>query len=294
MIVNFSGVTKQYPQHSAISDLSFELEPGTITALIGVNGAGKTTTMEVLMGHLHKKGQVSLWDKEMEEISSAFYPGRIYYVPENKALPCDLILEEMLEEITKKTGPSLNIDIEHMNRLMEKMGLDRYRGQKISHLSQGQRSGLYILLGLASNAELLVLDEPLSGLDPYIRNLIIDELKSSSWEGRTVFYSSHILEEVERVADKVIILHQGRNLYEGSIDELKEKYFEIILENPEDLDSLLQNPGVVNYRTQEGGIVTLFIEKEKYNGDIAGKTYLLNLKEIFLYLIDVKKTSVEE
>ncbi len=282
-LLKVNDLTKAYGKKNGVENINFELEPGTITALIGLNGAGKSTTLKSIVGHLNYRGEIDFLPDKKDSAQSLFF------IPEDKSLPADILVRDMISfyENSDRISPDSRI---RYRELLQKLELTNKLALRVSELSLGQKTALYAVMALCSQADLLVLDEPLSGLDPYARNIVIEELKKISWEGRTIIYSSHILEEVERVADQVLILNNGNILFQGSIDSLKESYSEIIVDSPQDNESLKAIPGVCFYRTETNGMTYLFINDKEFDSGITGKRYRLNLKEIFMYLIEIEKS----
>lgn len=271
------NLTRLFPGGNGIKGLNFSLEAGSITALVGLNGAGKTTTLKCLAAHLSCQGSIELKTESEEEQKSA----ALFFLPEDKTLPQDLTPQDILK--------SADVNPEMVQYLCRKLDLSKVLQRRNAELSQGQISALYLVLAFSSPSPLLVLDEPLTGLDPYCRHIVQEELRHAALAGRSVIYSSHVLEEVEAVADQILILHSGDLLYAGSIDTLKEQYSEIILENPADPDTLRNTPGVEHLHTEPAGMTFIFLDNRFYDGSITGKRFNLNLKEIFLYLIRKEK-----
>ncbi|PIK14474.1 ABC transporter ATP-binding protein [Halobacteriovorax sp. JY17] len=204
----------------ALSNVSFSIEKGQIVGFLGANGAGKTTLIKIMMEFSKAdSGSIYFFDKKnFQEISKkvGYLPERPYFYPhltgqemiELMGALCDLSHSEILNSIEK-----------YGHRLKIHFALNR----KIKGYSKGMLQRLGMLCTLIHNPSLIILDEPLSGLDPQGRKDIKDLLVELSNEGKTIFFSSHIVSDVEEVCEKVIVLEKGVIVYEGNISELIER-----------------------------------------------------------------------
>ena len=292
-MVRFEKVSKRYGKTKALREVSFEVPASQITAIAGPNGAGKTSAMKIFCGLSHYEGHVEFLDKELREQGEDFRRQRLFYVPEEKGIEPSYRVRDVLlqvDALEKQGGKKM--DAEKLRQLLHFFGLDRKQNARMRELSMGTRATFYLALALSSTAEILVLDEPLSGLGPVEREFVIRELKSRAMNGGTVFYSSHILEEIEEVAERLVVLHNGRVLYQGGIDEAKDRFGEVILERPARPEALSQREGVLWTRRSPGEIYHFFIDRQVLKEKLPGKEYSLKLKEIFLYLIEKEKDAV--
>ena len=217
-IVEISRVTRQFGNKTALDDISLTVPRGGVFGLIGGNGAGKTTLIKHVMGMLKAQaGSVRVFglDPVQNPVGTL---GRIGYLAEDRDLPNWMRIGELLR-YTQAFYP--NWDDAYAEELRDAFDLDI--NARIKNLSRGQRARTGLLLALAHRPELLVLDEPSSGLDPVVRRDILGAIiRTIADEGRTVLFSSHLLEEVERVADRIAIIHQGRIMLTSTMDEVKE------------------------------------------------------------------------
>ena len=219
-IVEISSVTRQFGNKTALDDISLTVPRGGVFGLIGGNGAGKTTLIKHVMGMLKAQaGSVRVFglDPVQNPIGTL---GRIGYLAEDRDLPNWMRIGELLR-YTQAFYP--NWDDAYAEELRDAFDLDI--NARIKYLSRGQRARTGLLLALAHRPELLVLDEPSSGLDPVVRRDILGAIiRTIADEGRTVLFSSHLLDEVERVADRIAIIHQGRIMLTSTMDEVKETH----------------------------------------------------------------------
>lgn len=209
-------LTHYYGKRRIYSDLSFEVGKGTITGLLGKNGTGKTTTINILMGYLKPSGgRCSVFGEDASRIS-----------PETRARIA-LLLEghiqysfmsiSQIEKFYSGFYPKWNKDAYY--ELMSRLKVAP--GQKIANMSNGQKSQVALGLILAQNADLLVLDDFSLGLDPGYRRLFIEYLRDyAKSEGKTVFMTSHIIQDVEKLVDDCIIMDYGKILFHGNISSL--------------------------------------------------------------------------
>jgi ABC-2 type transport system ATP-binding protein len=231
-IVEFAGVTRKFGDKTALDNVSLAIPRGGVFGLIGGNGAGKTTLIKHVLGLLHAQaGTVKLFglDPVQHPVETL---SRVGYLSEDRDLPDWMRVGELLR-YTQAFYPDW--DEAYAEELRQAFELDR--NAVLKTLSRGQRARAGLLVALAHRPDLLVLDEPSSGLDPVVRRDILGAIiRTIAEEGRTVLFSSHLLDEVERVADRVAILHQGRILLSAAMDQLKETHLRLTLRFPHALD----------------------------------------------------------
>ena len=224
-IVDIRRVTRRFGHKTALDELSLAVPRGGVFGLIGGNGAGKTTLIKHVLGMLKaQSGTVRVFglDPVQNPVGTL---GRIGYLSEDRDLPNWMRVGELMR-YTQAFFP--NWDEVYAEELRQAFDLDR--DAKVKTLSRGQRARAGLLVALAHRPELLVLDEPSSGLDPVVRRDILGAIiRTIADEGRTVLFSSHLLDEVERVADRVAIIHEGRILLTASMDEIKETHRRVTL-----------------------------------------------------------------
>jgi ABC-2 type transport system ATP-binding protein len=208
-----------------LEDVSFAVPRGSVFGLVGENGAGKSTLIKHILGLWRaQSGEVRVFglDPVIEPVSVL---GRIGYLSEQPDLPEWMTVGEFIR-YTQAFYPGW--DPKYAEQLRQQFGLDL--DKRIRVLSKGQRAKLGLLGAQAHRPDLLLLDEPSSGLDPIVRNDILAAvIRTVADEGRTVFFSSHLLEEIERVADHIAMLHQGKLVLCAPLDEIKMQYRRITL-----------------------------------------------------------------
>lgn len=224
-IVSVTGLTRRFGNRLALDDLSLFVPPGCVFGLVGENGAGKTTLIKHLLGlFLAQSGTVSVFDRDPVR-----YPvevlSRVGYLSEDRDLPSWMRVGELL---CYTQGFYEDWDAAYAEKLLQQFALDP--AAKVRTLSQGQNAKLGLLLALAHRPQLLLLDEPSSGLDPLVRRDILEAIiRSVAEDGRTVLFSSHLLDEVERVSDHLAMIHNGRILFSGPLDQVKQSHRRLIV-----------------------------------------------------------------
>ena len=225
LVIDIKNLNRMFGDKHALQDVSLRVPRGGVFGLIGSNGAGKTTLIKHILGsHYAQSGSVSVFgfDPVAEPVQVL---GRIGYMSEDRDLPSWMRVQEVID-FTKAFYPGW--DLGYAGQLRELFELDPK--QKIRNLSRGQTARVCLLLALAHRPELLVLDEPSSGLDPVIRRDILTAIvRTTADEGRTVLFSSHLLDEIERLADRVAILHQGRVVLNQPLETILESYHRVTL-----------------------------------------------------------------
>jgi ABC-2 type transport system ATP-binding protein len=220
-IVEFASVVHCYGHTEVLHKVSFVLNPGEIIGLLGPNGAGKSTTIKIVAGILAPNaGSVSVCGLPLPE-RAVDVKQRIGYVPESAALFESLTGQEFLE----LSGRLHDVEEETLQSriysILETFGLAADRVRRLDSYSKGMRQKILIAAALVHNPDLILLDEPLSGLDVNAAIVVKDLLAALAAAGKTILYSSHVLDVVEKVCNRVLIIHQGNLIADGSAESLK-------------------------------------------------------------------------
>jgi ABC-2 type transport system ATP-binding protein len=218
--IELENLGRTFGNFEAVKGVDLKVLKGTVFGLLGVNGAGKSTIIKMLVGHLRPTyGRIRILGRPLDE-DPVEIRKRVAYVSENRYL---YEWMTVAESIRFTRAFHANWDDEKAESLLKRFSLPPEK--KVKQLSRGNRARLCLLLALSFNPELIILDEPTSGLDPIVRRDFIENIVAEiSEEGKTVLFSSHIVEEVERVADYVGIINDGELLMVSSIDEIKSSY----------------------------------------------------------------------
>ena len=277
------ALTKSYGKARGIIDINLGIKEGEIYGFIGPNGAGKSTTIRLLLGLLFPtSGTGSVFNldivKDSREIKKrvGFVPSEVHYYD-------NMTIKQLMEYSARFYKVSVT---QHLNRLAEAFELDLNR--KIDDLSQGNKKKVAIIQGLLHQPRLLILDEPTSGLDPLIRNRFFDLLREENAKGVTIFFSSHILSDVEKLCHRVAIIKEGKIVNEDSVHAIKEKSISRVtyhLKNGAS-EGPIQLQGVFSPETSGNRITFL------YQGD---QTELLKkLSQLPIETITIEEPDLEE
>ena len=224
-VVAVSNLSRRFSAKAALDDVSVFVPRGCVLGLVGENGAGKTTLIKHLLGSLKAQtGSVRVFGLDPVGDPVGVLE-RVGYLSERRDLPGWMRVGEFMR-YTQAFYPGW--DEPYAAQLLEQFQLDP--AQKIKSLSQGQQAKIGLLTALAYRPELLILDEPSSGLDPVVRRDILEAIiRMVAEDGRTVLFSSHLLDEVERVADYVVMLQQGRVVLNGRTEEVRGNHISALL-----------------------------------------------------------------
>ena len=215
-VIETRGLVKTFGAVRALDGLDLSVAPGEVHGFLGPNGAGKSTTIRVLLGLLRRDGgEVRLFQGDPWSDAAALHR-RLAYVPGDVNLWPNLTGGEVIDLLGRLRG---GVDPARRDRLLEAFELDPTK--KGRSYSKGNRQKVALVAALASDVELMVLDEPTSGLDPLMESVFRREIDEFRSEGHTVLLSSHILEEVERLCDRVSIIRSGRCVESGTLAELR-------------------------------------------------------------------------
>ena len=271
-------LTKHYGTHRGINDLSFSVNEGEFFGFIGPNGAGKSTTIRTLMGLIHPSGgNASIFGLDWQTKASVIARD-VGYLPSENSYYENMKVRELLQYTADLYA--MNCETK-MYELSERLNLDLSR--KIADLSLGNKKKVGIVSAIMTSPKLIIMDEPTSGLDPLIQQAFYDILKEENSRGATVFFSSHVLSEVQKLCDRVAILKEGQLIGIQSIKELRESgYKKVSLSAKEAIPrDFFDLSGIANYAETADKTSVSFM----YNGNITAiidKLHLLHLDDVLL------------
>lgn len=221
MSVQVTNLTKEFGLQKAVNNISFTVNKGEIVGFLGPNGAGKSTTMKILTGYTNATHGTALICQENVTDQPVKTKKKIGYLPESNALYFDMYVKEYLHFIAGVH--KLKHVKEAVKNVINLVGLQVEQNKKIGQLSKGYKQRTGLAAALIHNPEVLILDEPTSGLDP---NQIIEirEVIKQQGKDKTVIFSSHILQEVEAICNRVIIINKGNIVANDSLQNLKQQY----------------------------------------------------------------------
>lgn len=222
--IEIRGLNKNFHGHQALRGISFSVPPGTVYGFLGPNGAGKTTVIKIMMGLLNPSGgSAVLFGRRVYSGLSHRFKKRIGYLPEEPAFPEALTGREILELVREANNIPAHAGRARVEMILARFDLTAAAHRRAAGYSRGMKQRLGLACVLLPQPTLLILDEPVSALDP-VGRLEVLELLTSLRGQATVFFSSHVLADVERVCDRVAVLYRGRLLLESSMDNLLEQY----------------------------------------------------------------------
>ncbi|MBU5999655.1 MAG: ABC transporter ATP-binding protein [Lactococcus cremoris] len=215
-LVEVKGLQKNFGQFQALKDVSFEVNAGEVLGYIGPNGAGKSATIRILLGIIRAtQGKVQIFGKDVWQDSIEIHK-KIAYVPGDVYLWPNLSGGETIDLFLKLHGAS---NQEKRDQLIKKFDLNPKK--KVRSYSKGNRQKIALIAALATEAELYIFDEPTSGLDPLMEAVFQEEVKALKAAGKAIILSSHILSEVEKLADRVAVIRKGEIVETGTLDDLR-------------------------------------------------------------------------
>jgi ABC-2 type transport system ATP-binding protein len=239
--VEISHISKSFGSLKAVDDVSFEVEKGEIFGLLGPNGAGKTTAIRILLDIFKADhGSVSIMGGPMTEEKK----DRIGYMPEERGMYQDIPLDRCLAYLASLKGLSPAESLPRINSYLERFDLLSSRHKKVKELSKGMQQKAQLITTLVHEPQLIIIDEPFSGLDPINTQMVKDLLHEQRKKGATILMSTHQLHQVEELCDRIVLIDHGRTILYGHLGQIRQQFsgHAVIVSSPDPLPSL---PGVV-------------------------------------------------
>ncbi|HEX8670386.1 MAG TPA: ATP-binding cassette domain-containing protein [Longimicrobium sp.] len=214
------GVSKRYSGHTAVDDLSLAVPPGTIYGILGPNGAGKSTTLRMVMNIIIRdSGTISLLGADPEKDRSVLR--RVGFLPEERGLYKKMTVLDVIVFFAQIKGVEVKQARAEAGRWLERMSLGDWRGAKVETLSKGMQQKVQFIATVIHQPELLILDEPQSGLDPVNQEVLRDTILQHRKDGKTVIFSTHNMEQAEQLCEHVCIIAQGRKVLDGRLRDIR-------------------------------------------------------------------------
>lgn len=287
--VRFEEVTKRYGNFTAVDGISFAVPRGRIFGILGSNGAGKTTSIRMLMNIIRPDAGTAyvLGESAGEAVKS-----RIGYLPEERGLYKKMRIRELLSFFGRIKGRDAAFVQERSDYWLERMGLTEWRDRRVEELSKGMSQKLQFIVTVIHAPELLVLDEPFAGLDPVNRDVLRDAVLEMHGEGTSVVFSTHVMEQAERLCHELILIHRGRVVLGGTLAEVrasegrKAVHIRYRRKPGQDLSGL---PGVTEV-SDHGNEAELTLEPETDTNEVLRA--LVDRAELTLF--DVREPSLHE
>jgi ABC-2 type transport system ATP-binding protein len=214
-------VTKRFGDFTAVDDLSFEVRPGRVFGFLGPNGAGKTTTIRMIVGiTAPDSGSVELFGQHM----SANLQDRIGYLPEERGLYKKMKIVDQLRYFAALKDVSAGEADRRIDFWLDRMKLSEWKNKKTTDLSKGMQQKVQFISTVLHDPDLLILDEPFSGLDPVNVEFMIDVLAEFKTKEKTIIFSTHLMETAERLCNDILLINKAKKVVGGSLRQVKESY----------------------------------------------------------------------
>jgi ABC-2 type transport system ATP-binding protein len=246
--VSISNVHKAFGEVQAVDGVSFEISPGEILGLLGPNGAGKTTTIRMMLDIFKPdSGEVTVFGGPLDEGKK----NRIGYLPEERGLYKDLKLEPTLVFLATLKGLDEHTARTRLEVWLKRLDLYDHRQKKVQELSRGMQQKAQIIATLAHEPDLIVVDEPFSGLDPVNTRLIKQIIDEQRGAGKTIIMSTHQMHQVEALCDRIVLINKGCTVLYGDVEQIKRDFAgnAVVVEGQGDFEGL---PGVLEARREDG------------------------------------------
>ena len=247
--VSLNGVTKRYGAFTAVDDLSFEVSRGEIYGFLGPNGAGKTTTLRMMLDIIQPTtGSIAILGSR----SAIDVRRRIGYLPEERGLYRKMRAAESIAYFARLRGLSGAEAGRRAQELLARFGLEKFARARNEALSKGMAQKVQLLATIAHEPELLILDEPFSGLDPINQQTLEELIRDQRAEGRTIIFSTHVMQHAERLCDRFLILARGEKRFEGTLAQARASFAQRLhVRTSAPISALRALPGVAAVRVEE-------------------------------------------
>ena len=248
-VLTLENVSKKYGSFTAVDEIDLQIPRGSVYGFLGPNGAGKTTTMRMVLDIIRPTcGRISI----LGQPSALNVRDRIGYLPEEKGLYKKMKVAGLIAYFARLKGTARKVAEERASRLLEKYGLKDFANSRIESLSKGMSQKVQVLAAVAHEPELVILDEPFSGLDPVNQQVLEELIKNLSANGQTVIFSTHIMEHAERLCDQILLIAGGRKIFDGTVAEARALVpRRILLETSSDVSGLQQLDSVAGVTATE-------------------------------------------
>ncbi|OIJ15571.1 sodium ABC transporter ATP-binding protein [Anaerobacillus arseniciselenatis] len=266
MTLEINSIKKKFDEHVAVDGISLKVGKGEMFGLLGANGAGKTTTFRMILGLLDPTEGSVTWGGERITYKRTHLVG---YLPEERGLFPKLTVKEQLLYLMRLKGMKKPEIIKEMRTWLERFQVPEYENKKVEELSKGNQQKIQFMAAVLHKPELLILDEPFSGLDPVNSDMLKKAVLDLQQSGTTIVFSSHQMSNVEALCEDLIMLKRGRPVLQGSLKEIKRSYGmkSISIRADYKLDFLQSIPGVLSLEeTKDGAIVK--VENEKVGEEV--------------------------
>ena len=221
-LLRVEHLKKYFANQKAVDDISFSVEEGEIFGLLGPNGAGKTTLIRMITGIFYPdSGNISFQGKPFNPIDDVRYIG---YMPEERGLYKKMKIGEHALYLAQLKGLSRTDALQQVKQWFERLEMQSWWNKKVEDLSKGMSQKLQFVSTVLHEPKLIILDEPFSGLDPVNSNLIKDEIHRLAKNGSTILFSTHRMEQVEEICEKIMLVNKGEKILDGTVSSIKQQF----------------------------------------------------------------------
>ncbi len=247
--VEIQHVTKTFCRHTAVDDLSLTVPPGSIYGFIGPNGSGKTTTLRMIMRIFHPdRGRIQVLGTE----SLVAANDRVGYLPEERGLYKKMKVREVLRFFAElKNGRDIPREID---RWLERMQLGDWKNKPVESLSKGMAQKVQFIAAVIARPELILLDEPFSGLDPLNTEVLKEAVLELRRQGATIIFSTHDMDGAQRMCDFIFMIHRGRKVLDGTLEEIQGQYGNDVVRVRLDANGSASGPAIHEQLARIGGV----------------------------------------
>ncbi|MBE7123442.1 ABC transporter ATP-binding protein [Bacillus cereus] len=283
MSLIIKDLTKKFDEHIAVNNLNIEIPKGEIFGFLGGNGAGKTTTFRMILGLLSKSSGTISWNGKPINYDVT---DKIGYLPEERGLYAKMTVKEQVNFFAKLKNMKSKDAEKELQYWLERFNISEYLNKKVGELSKGNQQKIQLITAIIHKPELLILDEPFSGLDPINVEMLKEAVLDMQKQGSSILFSSHRMEHVEELCQHICIMHKGVPVVQGDIAKIKSDFGKknVVIIGDYDFDHLKDIEGVESIKKRKNA-VTLKITSEEVSHVL--------FKEI-TKLEYVKKFAVEE
>lgn len=255
--ITVSHISKSFGEVKAVNDVSFDVYPGEIFGLLGPNGAGKTTSIRMILDIFRpNNGEISLFGGKMNESLK----NRIGYLPEERGLYKDLKLEQTLVFLGSLKGMSEKSARYHLQEWLKRFDLFEHKEKKIQDLSRGMQQKAQFISTLLHDPDLIIIDEPFSGLDPVNTRLVKKIIMEQCDQGKTIIMSTHQMHQVEAMCNRIVLINEGKTVLYGKVDDIKHDFSGNSI-RVDGIGDFVGIPGVVETH-QENGEIHLVLDSQ--------------------------------
>lgn len=224
-VLELQNIRKSYQRHVACDNVSFNIEKGKIFGLLGPNGAGKTSLIRIITTITKADDGLVLFNGTP---LNASHPAQIGYMPEERGLYKKMKVGEQITYLARLKGFSKSAAQKQLDYWLDRFDIGSWRHKKIEELSKGMQQKIQFISTVIHNPQLLILDEPFSGLDPINTNLIREEINNLNKNGTTILFSTHRMEQVEQICENIVLINKGKNVLDGAVSTIKNNFKEHI------------------------------------------------------------------